>query len=262
MNIYEPKFTINDKMQDYINIIMKKVEELDNYNGLSNKNAFKRNNRIRSIYSTLKLDSSDLTIEEVKEIIDRKKIFIEEKEALFVKNIYNAYDIIYRYECYKLRDFRRIHRIILDCLSSRGGKFRIKPELKKDEHFLSSCDRMTPIMNSLFDFIKQKRYEIHPLILSSILHYEIMTIKPYARENGKCARLWQIVMLYNWEGIFQYIPVEMQLEKYKDQYYEVIDRCYKQGDSTMFIEFMLKIIDKILDNLIRYKNKQMMKEAV
>ena len=260
MNIYEPNYTLNNKMQDEINIIMEKLDKIDNYNNLKNKNQFKKNNKIRSIYANLKLDNFPLSFEDFKEKLNQKQVKITEKETIFVKNMYKAYEIIYRYDCYKLRDFRRIHRIMLENLSERGGKFRIKEEIANDEHFLSSCDRMTPIMNSLFDFIEQKKNEIHPLILSSIAHYEIMTIKPYSEANGETARLWQIIMLYNWEEIFEYFPLEMQLEKYKTHYYETINECYQKNDSTTFIEFMLKMINKILDNLIRYIEKQKIKE--
>ena len=49
--------------------------------------------------------------------------------------------------------------------------------------------------------------------------------------------------------MFEYIPIESQIEKFQDEYYDAISRCYVAGESTIFIEFMLAQIDKILDDI-------------
>ena len=38
-------------------------------------------------------------------------------------------------------------------------------------------------MNNLFDWMKKTKEEIHPLILSSIFHYEFVFIYPFSDEN-------------------------------------------------------------------------------
>lgn len=63
------------------------------------------------------------------------------------------------------------------------------------------------------------------------------------------ARLWHTVILSRWKPIFEYIPIESQIEKFQDEYYEAIARCHAAGESTIFIEFMLQQIDKILDEI-------------
>ena len=40
------------------------------------------------------------------------------------------------------------------------------------------------------------------------------------------------------------------IKKNQDEYYKVIDNCNKAGNSTEFIEFMLKIIDEAVDDMI------------
>lgn len=49
--------------------------------------------------------------------------------------------------------------------------------------------------------------------------------------------------------IFEYIPIESQIEKLQNEYYEAIEKCHVDGESTIFIEFMLSQIDKILDEI-------------
>lgn len=67
--------------------------------------------------------------------------------------------------------------------------------------------------------------------------------------NGRMARLWHTAILYGWKPVFEYIPIESQIEKFQSEYYDVIARCHIEGASTMFIEFTLSQIDQVLDDI-------------
>ena len=59
-----------------------------------------------------------------------------------------------------------------------------------------------------------KNYKtIHPLIMSAIFHYECVFIHPFADGKGRMARLWRSAMFAAWKTIFEYIPLESQIEK-------------------------------------------------
>ena len=106
---------------------------------------------------------------------------------------------------------------------------------------------------SLF-FIKRNKDVIHPLILSSVFHYEFVFIHPFSNGNGRTVRLWQNILLTKWKPIFEYVPIETAIKKYQNDYYKAIANCNAKGDSTEFIEFMLKMIDEVLDDLIKNAN--------
>ena len=111
-------------------------------------------------------------------------------------------------------------------------------------------------MNQLFKWMKDNDGTIHPLIMSSVFHYEFVFIHPFADGNGRTARLWQNVLLSNWEEIFEYVPIESQIKKYQEEYYTSIANCDHKGDSTEFIEFMLKMIDETLEDLMNSTSVQ------
>ena len=69
------------------------------------------------------------------------------------------------------------------------------------------------------------------------------------------ARLWHTVMLYRWRNIFEYIPLESQIEKFQTEYYDAIAKCHVNGNSDIFIEFMLEMISQILDEVIVQINR-------
>ncbi len=108
---------------------------------------------------------------------------------------------------------------------------------------------VTEQMEVLFQWMKKSKKNVHPLILSSVFHYEFVFIHPFADGNGRMARLLHTAILSWWKPIFEYIPIESQIEKFQDDYYDAIARCHVQGESTIFIEFMLSQIDKILDEI-------------
>lgn len=52
------------------------------------------------------------------------------------------------------------------------------------------------------------------------------------------------------------MPIESEIKKYQEDYYKAIQNCNNKGESTEFIEFMLKMIDEVLDGLIEGVNTQ------
>ena len=70
------------------------------------------------------------------------------------------------------------------------------------------------------------------------------------------ARLWHTAILAKWKPIFEYIPIESQIEKFQTEYYDAIAQCHRADSSTDFIEFMLSQIDKILDDIPAQINEE------
>ena len=104
-------------------------------------------------------------------------------------------------------------------------------------------------MNDLFDWLKSDK-ETHILIKSCVFHYEFVFIHPFGDGNGRTVRLWQNVLLTKWNALFEYIPIESQIQKYQAEYYKTIADCHLKGSSNLFVEFMLKMIDEVLDEVL------------
>ena len=123
--------------------------------------------------------------------------------------------------------------------------------------------KMVPmLMDNLFNWMNKVKDEVNPLILSSIFHYEFVFIHPFSDGNGRTVRLWQNIILSGWREIFEYLPIESQLKKYQDGYYKAIAECNLKGDSNIFIEFMLKMIDEVLDELINTSSVPITETAI
>ena len=102
-------------------------------------------------------------------------------------------------------------------------------------------------MQALFEWMNSAKTEVHPLILSSVFHYEFVFIHPFSDGNGRMARLWQTALLSEWNPIFQYLPLESRIQEFQDGYYDAIAACHGSGSSNAFITFMLDKINLTLD---------------
>lgn len=249
------KIIITNKMVNIASSIMKKIGKLDNYKDLNKMPVLRRNNRIKSIHSSLAIEANSLSFNQVKSIIDGKPVIGPKNEIQEVQNAYNDYLKIKEVNPYSLNDLKKIHGILTYLTVKNAGKFRTGGEGVFDE--AGNCIFVCPppeqidiLMNQLFAFLKTNKDKIHPLILSSIFHYEFVFIHPFQDGNGRTARLWQNVILSSWEPLFEYVPIESEIKKYQDDYYRVIQNCNSKGNSTEFIEFMLKMIDEVLEGLI------------
>ena len=255
MDNYIPPFDITNIMLDRISNIMKKIGKLDNYKDLNKMPVLRRNNRIRSIHSSLAIEANSLSFDQVKDIIDGKKVIGPQDEIQEVKNAYEAYKLIKEVNQYSIKDLKKVHGVMTYLTVDESGEFRKGNEGVFDEngnciHVCPPPEQVDELMKQLFKWMEDNNGIVHPLILSSVFHYEFVFIHPFKDGNGRTARLWQNVILSNWEEIFEYVPIESQIKKYQEEYYSAIANCDHNGNSTEFIEFMLKMIDETLEDLM------------
>jgi Fic family protein len=226
---------------------------------METKPHLRRNNRIKSIHSSLKIEANSLSLSEVRDVINGYPVLGDRKEIQEVRNAYEAYDMISQIDLYSIADLKKIHGIMTKDLIHETGVFRSGEEgVFNGEQciFVAPPPHLVPeLMDELFSWMRANQEEVHPLILSAVFHYEFVFIHPFSDGNGRMARLWHTALLSKWRPVFSYIPIESQIEKFQDEYYDAIAKCHVNGESDIFIEFMLEQIDSILDEtLIQIKN--------
>ena len=250
---YKPPFTITNAILKYVASISEKLGKLNAVQGLENKPHLRKNNRIKSIHASLKIEANSLSLGQVRDVINGKLVLGEQKEIQEVKNAYAAYEKLSEIDPYSINDLKHYHGIMTRYLVDEAGEFRSSEEgVFSGERciFMAPPASLVPqLMSNLFVWMKSAKDDVHPLILSSIFHYEFVFIHPFTDGNGRMARLWHTAMLAKWKPILEYIPIESQIEQFQEEYYDAISKCHMEGAATIFIEFMLSQIDKILDEV-------------
>ena len=250
MNEYKPPFKFTKKIFQSCMDISNDLGKVSTFKNLSKFPRLRKQNRVKSIFSSCAIEANSLSLEQVHDIINGIDVVGPENEILEIKNAIKAYEYLEEFNPFSLDDLLKAHGILTDGLISRPGKFRLNNE---GVYNGSKCIFMAPpkdlvpeLMLNLFNWMNQNKAELDLLILSCIFHYEFVYIHPFQDGNGRTARLWQTAILGQYNSIFYWLPIENYIQQYQEDYYEVIDKCNYEGESTLFIEFMLDIIHKAL----------------
>lgn len=259
MSNYVPPYTISNRMLELVSDISEKVGKISGHKELESKPHLRRNNRIRSIHSSLKIEANSLSLSDVRDVINGHLVLGDQKEIQEVKNAYDAYEKISEIDPSSIAELKKIHGIMTYRTVNESGVFR-----KGEEGVFSGnkCIFVAPppnmvseLMDDLFSWVKENEGIVHPLLMSAIFHYEFVFIHPFSDGNGRMARLWHTVILYRWRNIFEYIPLESQIERFQSEYYDAIAKSHVNGNSDVFIEFVLDMIDRVLDEVILQVHK-------
>lgn len=253
MSGYTPPYEITDKILSLVASISEKIGRVTERSNLDSKPHLRKNNKIKSIHSSLAIEANSLSLGEVKDVLNGKIVLGAEKEIQEVKNAYIAYDEISTIDVYNLKELKRLHGIMTKYLVDISGEFRLGEEGVFDGDkciFMAPPAKLVPEqMENLFTWMKKSKDIVHPLILAAVFHYEFVFIHPFTDGNGRMARLWHSAILTRWQPIFEFIPIESQIEKFQSGYYDAISKCHIDGTSTAFIEFILEQINAILDEI-------------
>ncbi len=267
MDKYIPPFEISNEMLKKVSDIMEKIGKLDSFTNLDKTPYLRKQTKINSVHSSVAIENNPLNLEQVKDVINGKLVIGKQKDIQEVKNAYNAYEMLKDINPYSIDDLKKVHGVMTFLVEEVSGEFRTTSEGVFDDN--GNCifvcppgDRVNSLMNDLFIWLNKNKDTIHPLILSSIFHYEFVFIHPFTNGNGRTVRLWQNSILYKWKDIFEYLPIESKIHKYQDEYYNKIAECHKNDNSNVFIEFMLKMIDETLDEAISTSHLPLTNETI
>ncbi len=253
----KPPYDITPIILKLIASISEKIGEV-NANYLSKPSPqLRKQNKIRTIHSSLKIEGNTLTREQITALIENKRVIGPKKDILEVINAISVYDHLSTFDPYSSKSFSKAHGQLMKGLVEDAGKFRRKSvgifQGAKVAHIAPPAENVPFLIRDLFDFLKSK--EELTLIKSCVFHYEMEFIHPFIDGNGRMGRLWQTVILLNEYPVFEFLPFETLIIQSQDEYYDALAQSDRMGKSTRFIEYMLGVIEKSLNELLNYDNK-------
>lgn len=217
--------------------------------GLSKPEAkLRRQNRIKTIHSSLAIEGNSLAIDDVTALLDNNRVIGPVKEIREVKNAITAYEQIGKYSHLSQKDFLVAHRALMDGLIPEAGKYRrkavgiVKGQVVR--HIAPAAEMVPSLMKDLFKYLQTDKDLL--IIKSCVFHYEMEFIHPFEDGNGRMGRLWQTRILMAIHPVFEYVPVEETIRKKQVEYYKALEASDSSGKSTVFIEFMLSAINESL----------------
>jgi Fic family protein len=219
----------------------------------------RKENRIRTIQSSLAIEGNTLTSEQVTNILEGKKVIGPKRDILEVQNANLAYAKLLNWKPLDLKSFLSAHACMMKGLIPEAGKWRNSNvgifQGTKVTHVAPKAALVPKLMGNLFFELKND-HDIHPLVRPSLCHYEIEFIHPFSDGNGRMGCLWQSVFLAKYHPIFEFIPVETLIAEHQSDYYKHLALADKLGSAEPFLEFSLTLIlSSLQENLGTYRRE-------
>ena len=254
---YKPPFTMTEEITNLVIEIAEMTGMIALTDNLSKNPTLRRENRIHSIHSSLAIERNSLTLDQVSDVIDGKRVLGPLKDIREVQNAYEAYDMLTKLNPYSILDLLKAHRIMMTDLVRESGVFRSGGVgVYAGEaliHAGTPPQYVPDLIAELFRWLKEST--LHPLIKSCIFHYEFEFIHPFADGNGRTGRMWHTLILAKWKEFFLWLPIETLIHEQQEDYYEAINAANTDGESTIFVKFMLEIIKQALEELTQNVSK-------
>lgn len=261
---YSPPFRLTHKIASLVGQISEMIGHWTAVNQAGLLPSLRRENRIRTIQASLAVEQNTLTFEQVTAVLDGKHVLGTPKEILEVQNAFAAYDLLSSLAPTNMADLLTAHRVLMTGLVADAGHWRSGGAgiYRGDKliHMAPPASQVPRLMTQLFDWVVAT--DAHPLIASSAFHYEFEFIHPFSDGNGRMGRLWQTLILSQWQPALAYLPVETVIKHYQSAYYDAFRQADCKSDCTEFIEFLLNAFSLALAEAIVSSGKSRVETQV
>ncbi len=158
-----------------------------------------------------------------------------------------------------LRLLKEAHRLLM-----RGvrGQDKMPGEFRRSQNWIGGAspkeatfippppDLMVRCLNELEQYFHGPD-TISPLIRVALIHVQFESIHPFLDGNGRIGRLL-IALLLRQYGLVQtpLLYVSLYFKKHRSSYYELLNRVRKEGDWESWIDFFLKGVKTVADDVV------------
>lgn len=253
----KPPYDITTKILKLITSISEKLGEISANLIDRPSPQLRKQNKIKTIHSSLKIEGNTLTQEQITAIVENKRVIGPKKDVLEVLNAIKVYDLLTTYNPISSKSFLSAHKLLMNELIEKPGRYRNQGvgifQGTRVAHVAPPAKNVPVLMDDLFRYLKNE--DELTLIKSCVFHYEMEFIHPFMDGNGRMGRLWQTVILMQEYPVFEFLPFETLISQTQQDYYNALAQSDKVGKSTLFIEYMLDVIDKSLNELLSFNNR-------
>jgi len=241
--------------------------------------SLRREALIRATHASTAIEGNPLTLEEVSELAQGRKITAARRAKQEVLNYLNVLRNIEKYQDNgKIREKHvlELHRdITREALENPEweGKYReiqvyVGNRITGEVIFTPPPSEDVPLLmrNFLGWLNSEKSFELHPVLMAGISHYEFVRIHPFADGNGRTARALATLILHIREfDIKRFFALDDYYDSDRRAYYSALKSVnQKTLDLTQWLEYftegvkvsILRVREKVLQLSIEGKKRE------
>lgn len=262
--LYNPPYTITPAILKQVAGISETIGRLSMQVEMNNALRLRRANRIRTVQGSLAIEGNTLNEAQITAILEGKRIIAPPKEVLEVQNALKAYDYLSQWQPANKQHLLHAHQVLMAGLLEDAGHYRQGGvgvmSGNQVVHMAPGANQVPRLMADLLNWLQTS--DAPALITSCVFHYEFEFIHPFADGNGRMGRLWQTLILSQWQPVFTDIPVESLIHQHQAEYYQALRDSTARSDCAPFIEFMLAIIAATLQETLANESASQQKTRV
>jgi Fic family protein len=248
-----PPYEITSQVLSLVSSISEKIGEANSLFLDKQSPQLRKQNKIRTIHSSLQIEGNTLSEEQITALVENKRIIGPQKDIIEVINAISVYESLDSLKSVSEKSFLSAHGLMMKGLITQAGAYRTSGvgvvKGSQVAHLAPPAQNVPGLMKDLFNYLKNDQ-EL-ALIKCCVFHYEMEFIHPFLDGNGRMGRLWQTIILKERYSVFEFLPFETLISQSQEEYYQALAASDKAGKSTIFIEYMLRIIDSSLENLLK-----------
>lgn len=256
--MYSPKFTITQEILRNIGIIEACREVIENAPLVPAwEKKFREEAIIRTVHHGTHIEGNKLNLSQAERILAGQQVVARERDIWEVINYRRVMEYISKLKIQNLKfkidedTLKEIHKLTTNKIlpKENAGEFRETQVVVKNSKTGQVTFRPPPAIEVLYqikDFFawlnSDKIQDLHPVLKSGIVHYEIARIHPFVDGNGRVARaLSTLVLFLDGYDIRKFFSLEEYFDSDAKSYYLALQSvAKKRGDLTEWLSYFTR----------------------
>ena len=253
--MFTPVFTISNSILKNIGIIEAAKEVIDHAPLLPYyEKKFQQDAMIRAVHHGTHIEGNELNLTQAERVIQGQNVIARQRDVQEVINYRKVLESIDDIQTtqgkWQIEDelIRHIHKMTVSKIlpDDKCGEYRSTQVVVKNNQTGEVTFRPPPAISVPFQirdlvaFINDTpSKEIHSVLRSGIVHYELVRIHPFVDGNGRVARFLATLLLFQ-EGydIRKFFSLEEHYDRDAGAYYSALQSVAKNnGDQTMWLTY-------------------------
>ena len=248
--MYVPKFRITPKILKYIGIIEACKEVIDHAPLLPYyEKEFQKDAMVRAVHHGTHIEGNELDLNQAEKVIAGQAVVARERDIQEVINYRRVMERIGQGKVEVTEEFvKDLHKLTVDKILShdRCGEYRttqvvVRNSLTGEVTFTPPPAIAVPFqVQELVDFMnKADPDEVHPVLKSGMVHYELVRIHPFVDGNGRVGRALSSYILFQEDyDIRRFFSLEEYFDNDAHRYYASLQSVGRDsGDLTVWLEY-------------------------
>ena len=248
--MYTPKFVISNKILKNIGIIEASKEVIDHAPLLPYyERQFREDALVRTVHYGTHIEGNELNLSQAQKLMAGQNVVARERDIQEVINYRKAMEFI-NDKGLMINDelIKKLHKITTNKIlpMEKCGEYRKTQVVIKNNQTGQVSFRppkesaVKDQIGDLLAFIaSSQKQDIHPVLESGIVHYELVRIHPFVDGNGRVARaLSTLILFMQGYDIRKFFSLEEYFDRNANNYYSALQSVAKdKGDLTKWLEY-------------------------